>query len=295
MSLTERILKGAVRTLVKPSMDRRVPVPMQRRWLRLMAATMPLPRDVVRETGELGAVPAEFVRPRGDSRGVVLYLHGGAYIIGSPATHRNLTMRLARVLGSGLYALDYRLAPEHPFPAAVDDAVAAYRALLGAGYRPGDISIAGDSAGGGLTLATALKLRDEALPQPASLITLSPWVDLTSEQLNLEVEDAMLKPGYGDFAASLYLNGRSPRDPLASPVFADLTGLAPMLVQVGTEEMLLNDARRIVQRARDASVHAELQVYPGMWHVFQDHAGLLPAADQALEKIAAFVEKHRQG
>ena len=294
MSLTERLLKGAVRTLVKPSMDRRVPVPLQRRWLRFMAGTMPLPRDVVREAGALGAVPAEFVRPRGGSRGVVLYLHGGAYIIGSPATHRNLTMRLARSLESGLYALDYRLAPEHPFPAALDDAVAAYRALLELGYRPGDISIAGDSAGGGLTLATALKLRDEGLPQPASLITLSPWVDLTSEQLNLEVEDAMLKPGYGDFAAGLYLNGRSPRDPLASPVFADLTGLAPMLVQVGTEEMLLNDARRIVQRARAASVHAELQIYPGMWHVFQDHAGLLSTADQALEKIAAFVEKHRR-
>jgi len=295
MTLTQGMLRGAIRLLVKPSMDRRVPVAVQRRWLRVMSGSAPLPRDTVREQGGLGGVPAEYLRPRAETRGVVLYLHGGAYIIGSPATHRNLTMRLARELGSGVYALDYRLAPEHPFPAAVEDVVTAYRALLDSGYAPGDISIAGDSAGGGLTLAAALKLRDEGLPQPGSLITLSPWVDLTNEQLNLSVNDAMLKPSYGRFAAAHYVNGRSLVDPLVSPVYGDLSGLAPVLVQVGSEEMLLNDARRIVERAQAAGVHAELQVYPDMWHVFQAHAGLLPVADQALERIQAFVEKHRDG
>ncbi len=295
MNLTQQVLKGAVRLLVKPSMDRRVPVGLQRRWLRVMSGSAPLPRDIVREQGSLGGIPAEYLRPRAATRGVLLYLHGGAYIIGSPATHRNLTMRLARELGSGVYALDYRLAPEHPFPAAVEDAATAYRALLGSGYAPGEISIAGDSAGGGLTLATALKLREEGLPQPGSLITLSPWVDLTNEHLNLSVNDAMLKPSYGTFAAAHYVNGGSLLDPLASPVYGDLSGLAPTLVQVGSEEMLLNDAKRIVERARAAGGHVELQIFPDMWHVFQAHAGLLPAADQALERIGAFVEKFREG
>lgn len=293
MSLTQKLVKGAVRVLVKPSMDRRVPIALQRRWLRAMSGSSPLPRGVIRENGALGGVRAEFQRPPEETRGVVLYLHGGAYIIGSPATHRNLTMRLARVLGSCVYVVDYRLAPEHPFPAALEDAVAAYRGLLQAGYAPGEITLAGDSAGGGLTLATALRLRQEKLPQPGSLVTLSPWVDLTNEQLNLAVNDAMLKPSYGNFAAGCYLNGASPRDPLASPIYGDLTGLAPLLVQVGSEEMLLNDARRIVEKATQAGVHAQLQVFPDMWHVFQAHAGLLDTANQALEKIAAFVEKHR--
>ena len=293
MNLTQNLVRGAIRVLVKPSMDRRVPIALQRRWLRAMSGSSPLPKGVSREPGTLGGVRAEFLRPREETRGVVLYLHGGAYIIGSPATHRNLTMRLARELGSCVYALDYRLAPEHPFPAALEDAVAAYRALLQAGYAPAEITIAGDSAGGGLTLATALKLRDEALPQPGSLVTLSPWVDLTNEQLNLSVNDAMLKPSFGSFAADRYLNGASLRDPLASPIYGDLTGLAPMLVQVGSEEMLLNDAHRIIEKATQAGVHAELQVFPDMWHVFQAHAGLLDTSNQALEKIAAFVDKHR--
>lgn len=293
MSLTQNLLQGAIRLLVKPSMDRRVPIAWQRRWLAAMSGSSPLPKGVTREPGILGGVAAEFQRPREDTRGVVLYLHGGAYIIGSPATHRNLTMRLARELGSCVYVLDYRLAPEHPFPAALEDAVAAYRALLQAGYAATAITIAGDSAGGGLTLATALKLRDEGLPQPGALVTFSPWVDLTNEQLNLAVNDAMLKPSYGNFAAAQYLQGASLRDPLASPIYGDLAGLAPLLVQVGSAEMLLNDAYRIVEKAQQAGVHAELQVFPDMWHVFQTHAGLLDTADQALEKVAAFVSRQR--
>lgn len=286
------LLRTTIRFQVKPVLGPPFPIPAQRALLRLSSSLMRPPRGSEIAPISMSGVPTERVRCGHSDDGAILYLHGGAYVAGGPDTHRSITGRLARLARAEVFALDYRLAPEHPFPAALDDAVGAYRWLLSEGYTPGQIAIAGDSAGGGLTMATALRLRDEGLPLPAALITFSPWVDLTfSEEPDPELvrKDIMIRPSWGRQAAALY-RGRTAADhPLVSPLYAELAGLPPTLIQVGTREILLPDSEKLAARLRAAGTQVELQMYPEMWHVFQIHGGWLTRADEALQQAATYI------
>ncbi len=225
----------------------------------------------------------------------VLYLHGGGYVIGSPESHRNLTSRLAKAAGARVLSVDYRLAPEHPFPAAVDDAVAAYRWLLAEGAEPERTAIGGDSAGGGLAIATLVALRDAGDPLPAAGLCLSPWVDLEGRGESMTAraaQDPMVSRDLLREMAAHYLNGQDPRTPLAAPLHADLTGLPPLLIQVGEAEILYDDATRIGERARAAGVDATVEPWDEMIHVWQVFGGTLPEADEAIERLGEFVRKH---
>jgi monoterpene epsilon-lactone hydrolase len=226
---------------------------------------------------------------------VVLYLHGGGYVIGSPRSHRHLAAAIARAAGARALLLDYRRAPEHPFPAAVDDALAAYRWLLeSAGVAPGHVVVAGDSAGGGLTVATLLAARDAGLPQPAAGVCISPWADLTCSLGSYTTKaavDPVVDTGLVQKMATAYLGAADPRTPLASPLHADLRGLPPLLVQVGGDEVLLDDARELAARAKRAGVDATLEVWDAMVHVWHWFLPMLDEAPAAIDRIGAFVRE----
>ena len=229
-------------------------------------------------------------RPAADR--VLLYLHGGAWVMGSPRTHRALVADLARRAGVRALSLDYRLAPEHPYPAALDDAVAGYDWLLASGIEPGRIVVAGDSAGGNLALALLLRLRDAGTPQPAGAVLLSPVTDLglggASHATRKAVDPFFATADLRPFIAS-YAGAHDPREPYLSPLGADLRGLPPLLIHVGDHEVLLDDAVRLGERAHEAGVEARTVVWPGMTHVFQLQTFLLPEARRANVEIAAFI------
>ncbi|WP_137886851.1 alpha/beta hydrolase [Pseudomonas sp. 2FE] len=295
--LSQRLLAGVLRSslrllfrgLVRPPM----PIAGQRAIIRGLTATSVAPRDVERSSGTLAGRACEWHRPAQDSGRVLLYLHGGAYLIGSPATHRSITGNLAKRCAMAVCALDYRLAPEHPYPAALEDALAAYRELLGQGYTAAQIVIGGDSAGGNLSLITALRLKQLGLPLPAALVCFSPWTDASCSQLHKPpAGDPLLHPAWIQQAVGLYCPaGMDRRDPGLSPVYADLTGLPPLLIQVGEDELLLNDSLRFAEQADAAGVTVKLERYAGLWHVFQAHAGLLDVADLALIRVADFLQQ----
>jgi acetyl esterase/lipase len=226
---------------------------------------------------------------------VLLYLHGGSYSAGSPRTHRALVARLAGVARARGLTLDYRLAPEHHFPAPVEDAVAAYRWLLAQRVAPEQIAIAGDSAGGGLALAVPLALRAAGEPLPAVIGALSPWADLTGSGQSMVSRasvDVMLDANNAGATARRYLGEADARDPLASPLFGDLAGFPPTMIQVGDAEILLDDATRFAKRLAEASATVEIQVYPGMWHVWQAFAPYVPEATQAIRAMGAFLDRY---
>lgn len=291
----ERLLRALTRFGVKPMLSPRIPVWLQRQTGTLSALILRTPRHIEVARRRLGGNDALAITPTRHAQGLgMLYLHGGAYVMGGFGSHRKLAGWLAQSTRARTWLLDYRLAPEHPCPAALEDALAAYRELLDEGQDPARLIIAGDSAGGGLTLATAVAIRDAGLPLPAALILLSPWVDLTQSGATITTHvarDAMLSPAWLYFGAAAYAGNRSAQDAACSPLNADLTGLPPMLIQVGSEEILLDDARRLKAAAIGAGVDAELHEYGGGGHVFQFHAGQLPVADRALEDIARFVQR----
>lgn len=273
----------------EPSLEER------RAWLDSLADIMPPPRGVIIE-GEhtLGGRPASVTTPGQIGPGTVLYLHGGAYVSGSLRSHCGLVGRLALAAKRTVHALDYRLGPEHPFPAAVDDAVAAFRELDATEVGP--IAVAGDSAGGGLALALLLALRDEGGTQPAAGVALSPWADLTqgggSHDTRADV-DPMLSRDTLSETAALYLGGADPTDPLASPLLGDLSGLPPVMIEVGDAEVLLDDARRLAQRIGEAGGEVDLEVWPEMLHVFQAFPpDIVPEADQSLLRVGRFLQDH---
>ncbi|MET7719255.1 alpha/beta hydrolase [Streptomyces mirabilis] len=268
----------------------------QRALFHEMIASVPLPEDVTVTPGRLGGIPVVTVEtPGDDSSAVVLYFHGGAYALGSAGDSVGLAADVARRVGVRAVSVDYRLAPEHPFPAAVDDAVAAYRALLADGTPSSEVAFVGESAGGGLVVATLVALKEAGLPQPSSAVVFSPWADLTLSGDSLtgkaDVDPALPAKGL-QIRARDYLGETDPATPLASPVFADLTGLAPLLIQVGSHEILLDDAVRLAARAAEHDVAVELQVWPQVPHVFQGFAALLDDADAALTSAAAFTRAH---
>jgi acetyl esterase/lipase len=268
----------------------------QRAIFHEMIAAVPTPEDVSAKSGELGGVPVVTVETPGTDPSVaVLYFHGGAYALGSAADSVGLAADVSRRAGARAISVDYRLAPEHPFPAALDDAVAAYRALLDAGVPSAKIAIVGESAGGGLVAATLVALNDAGLPQPSSATVFSPWADLTVSGASATTKaglDPALTPEALRTRARDYLGERDTATPLASPIFADLTGLPPLLIQVGSHEILLDDAVRLASRAADHDVQVELQVWPEVPHVFQGFAALLDDADRALLAAAAFIKRN---
>lgn len=252
----------------------------RRAAMEAVTAHMPLPTGCHYRETAIGGVPCEELVPAGAKPGLaILYLHGGGYMAGSPRTHRALAARFADATGATTTVIDYRLGPEHPYPAAADDAEAAYRAMLAAGQDPARIVVAGDSAGAGLALTLALRLRDKGLPQPAGYFAISPWADFTQSGASYRSKagtDPFVSKDRLDPTAQAYLAGADPRDPIASPVFADFSGVAPILIQVGSEEVLLDDAVMVAAAAGASKVEVRLEVWPEMihvWHAFADRLG----------------------
>jgi acetyl esterase/lipase len=294
-SLQGRIIASLVRLIVKrwPRGDYEKLVRRARRlfglpsWLSFLVS-----RDVTYEGVQGGDLCGEWVVPEANyyEEKVLLYLHGGGYVSCAPRTHRPITASLARLMYQRVFALDYRLAPEAPYPAAVDDAERAFAWLMEIGVKSKNISIAGDSAGGGLVLALLLRLKARQQPLPACAICLSPWVDLTGAASYGNVEScAMFRPEDVSSFSELYLNGKSPRSPEASPIFGDLHGLPPLLIQTSTTELLFDEAVRLHEKALKSGVESTLCAYPGLPHVWQMCIGIIPEAGEALREIAAFV------
>lgn len=256
-------------------------------------AAFRLDSDVAAEPVTANGVPAEWITaPGADPGRNVLYLHGGGYMIGSIKTHRCLAGWISRAAKARVLIIDYRLAPENPHPAALDDAVTAYRFMLDAGVKPARTVVAGDSAGGGLAVATLLAIRDAKLPLPAAGVCLSPWVDMegTGESMTTKAAaDPMVGSGNLGEMAAAYLGGKPPRTPLASPLYADLKGLPPMLIQVGTSEVLLDDSTRLAERARQAGVEVVYEPWENMIHVWQIFVPMLDEAKQAVDRIGEYV------
>src|ERR1041385_6699346 len=294
-SLRARILTRLVRLLVKrwPRGDYRALVRRARRlfglppWLSF-AVSFGVHYERIASTDLCG----EWIIPQAndfDDR-VLLYLHGGGYVSCHPQSHRPVTAALARLLHYRVFALDYRLSPESPFPAAVDDAARAFLWLIDHDFKTQNIAIAGDSAGGGLAIATLLRLKSTQQPLPACAACLSPWLDLTGEcNYGNAGACAMFRPEDISPFAEIYLNGVSPRTPEASPIFADLTGLPPLLIQASSTELLFDEAMRLHQNAVRSGVDSSLRIYAGVPHVWQIFTFLMPEAGAALKEIAAFV------
>jgi epsilon-lactone hydrolase len=294
-SLRARIITWLVRLVVKrwPRGDYEKLVRRARRlfglptWMSVLVS-----REVIYEEVHGADICGEWVIPEANyyEEKVLLYLHGGGYVSCSPRTHRPITASLARLAYQRIFALDYRLAPEAPFPAAVDDAARAFAWLLEIGVEPHNIAIAGDSAGGGLVMATLLRLKARQQPMPACAVCLSPWVDLTGASTYGNAETcAMFRPEDVGAFSELYLNGKSPRLPEASPIFGDLQGLPPLLIQASTTELLFDEAEQLQKKAAKSGVDCTLSAYPGLPHAWQMFVGLMPEANAALKEIAGFV------
>jgi monoterpene epsilon-lactone hydrolase len=268
----------------------------QRRLFREAVSAQPLPADVTVTTAALGGVPtAEITVDVIDPRHVVLYFHGGVYVISDAFLAAGLASQIGRRTQAKVISVDYRLAPEHPYPAAVDDALAAYEALLDSGIAPSDIAFAGDSAGGGLAIATLVNARDHGLPLPAAAYVLSPYVDLSLAGTTMETKRdvdpllsrELLEPRVADYTA-----GQDAALPLISPVFADLSGLPPLIIQAGSHEVLLDDAVRLAHQAATADVEVTLEITPRVPHVFQAYSQMLDEAEAALNRAARFLSAH---
>jgi epsilon-lactone hydrolase len=295
LSLRARLFRFALKNILPRLFPQSLSLPEQRAVMETnIRRYFKTPKGVVIQPVKAGPVPAEWVVPHGPlPQRVILYLHGGGYTTGSPLTHRDLTSRLAIACNARVLVLDYRLAPEQPYPAALDDASEAYHWLLAQGVDPRQIALAGDSAGGGLALALMLLLRDNAEALPATAICLSAWTDLSLTRPSVAA-NAHLDPVVS--AAILGTHGRhyagehNLQLPQLSPVNADLHGLPPLLIHVGTHEILLDDSLDLAQRARDHGVDVTLYVGDGLWHVWHIYANFIPEAQAAIEDIGIYVK-----
>jgi monoterpene epsilon-lactone hydrolase len=255
----------------------------------------PKPDDITWEPHDAAGVPAEWVVPMDCEPGrVLVYFHGGGYATGSVEEFRALSSHVARATRARVLAVDYRLAPEHPFPAALDDAIAAYGSVISSGYAPEHLALVGDSSGGGLALGTLVALRDRGEPLPATTVCLCPWTDLTLSGASVEANadtDPMVQATTLALMADAYLGERDRKTPTASPLFADLAGLPPLLVQVGTGELLADDAKRLAERATAAGVDVTLELWDDVFHVWHAFADLLPEAREAIARIGTHVDQ----
>lgn len=297
MSLENRVLTWALRRWIKPKSLHGQDVATSRALTGRVPFRAKLAAGWRIRAMHGEALEGEWIEPTAPDSAArqrcILYLHGGAYVSMSARTHRSVTSRLASSSNASVFALDYRLAPEHPFPAALDDAVAAYRALIAAGAVPSRIAIAGDSAGGGLTLALLVALREAKDPPPAAAVLFSPWTDLAATGNSIIDNDAADPLMFGSWVTSEarhYLGDTPATHPLASPIYADLTGLPPLLIQVSDIEILLDDSRRVFDKAKRSGVDATLQIWPGLPHGWQVFAPILPEARAALRSAGAFIK-----
>lgn len=292
LSLRARLFGPVSQFLLQPVLAAPAAV-MRPKLERIAGLITNIPRGTTIEPITLAGRPAERLTPKGAvSAQVIYYMHGGAYLGGSPRTHRGMLAHLAKAANATVIALDYRLAPEHPYPAALDDAVAGWTELQAQGVKPANLVIGGDSAGGNLALVTAIALRDRGLPLPAGLVLLSPWTDMSSSGVSMGTRaerDRLLTVRGIDRAAREFANGLPLTDPRLSPLFATLEGLPKMLIQVGDDELLLDDSLRLADAARKAGVDVTVEHKLGLWHVWQVMAGWMPEADQAVAAMGAFV------
>ena len=271
----------------------------QRRLLRELILAQPLPADVTVTAATLGGVPtAEITIDEIEPRHVVLYFHGGVYVLGDAFQAANLASQVGRLTRAKVISVDYRLAPEHPYPAAVDDALAAYEALLQNGTAPSDIAFAGESAGGGLAVATLVNARDHGLPLPAAAFAMSPYADLTLAGTTMQTKrevDVLMSPEALQSRVTDYTAGQDAALGLISPIFADLSGLPPLIIQAGSHEVLLDDAVRLARQAATADVEVTLDITPRVMHVFQSFYPILDEAAAALDRAGQLLSAHLAG
>lgn len=283
-------LRLITRIGLKPVFSHRLPLLVQRSVISAASRVFPRPQGVRDVEHYLDGVLARRLIPDGAPSGrAILYLHGGAYVLGSPSTHFGIAARIALAAGCEVFVIDYRLAPEHPAPAALDDAVSAWRALTATHAA---VALAGDSAGAGLALAVAVAVRDAGLAPARSLALISPWADLTlsgDSMQTLASRDPLLSRDWLAWAAAHYAGRMRLDDPRLSPLFASLAGLPPVVIHVGSDEVLLSDAQRLEVALREAGVDVRSRVYEGLWHDFQLQAGLMPEADESLESLGRFL------
>ncbi|MBE9047519.1 alpha/beta hydrolase [Pleurocapsales cyanobacterium LEGE 10410] len=261
-----------------------------------IAASFPTPTDaIIKKVNALG-VPGQLVLAAGASDlATIVYLHGGGYAMGSLNTHRTLAYNLSQASGFQVLQVDYRLAPEHPFPAALQDSVTTIKWLRQNGLPAKQIGMAGDSAGGGLALATCLVLRDAGEELPAAVVCISPWTDLAAQGESMQSKasvDPLISSTEIEYLRNLYLKDENARHPLASPLYADLAGLPPLLFQVGSDEILLDDSTRLVAKAKQAGVEVELKIWEKMIHVWHFFAPILTEGQEAIAEAASFLQKH---
>ncbi len=297
MSLRAEAVRIGLRWFLKPTSRPGVTITRRREQIGNFQRWVPAPpSDAEIMRGTLGGIPALTVAmPQSRPDRYILFLHGGGYVTGTPDLYVHLLWRIAAAAEARVAAVQYRLAPEHPFPAALDDALASWRGLLDAGAEPRRSVFMGDSAGGGLALALALRARDTGKDLPAAIVAMSPWTDLavTGESVRRNADaDPMINADDVPHLASRYLDGADPRHPYASPLYGDPTGLPPTLIQVGGDEVLLDDSVRMAARLCEAGVEAQLEIWPRMPHVFQSFSSILPEARRAIGRIGAFVRQH---
>ncbi len=290
ISLRGRIVRRVTSRYFKSINAHTADVQAMRRGWHKMSQRLPVPRGIERRPVQIASCDAEWLDPPNALDGkVLLYFHGGAYLMGSCTTHRSLVSQIARASGMRALVPEYRLAPEHPYPAAIEDATAIYKTLLADGYSPEDIVVGGDSVGGGLTMAMLLTLRNQADPLPGFIFLLSPWLDLTGagESMRTRADhDPWFQPDAMHVVAAYYCSDDERNDPRVSPVYADLHGLPPIFIQVGEDEILLSDSTRLADGIKAVGGDVEIEIWPGMWHVFQMFAPYVPEAKRAIAGIA---------
>jgi len=293
--MTATPIEKLQRILREKATDPRAPIPIAERREFLEKASFKVHDDIDVKPVQVAGSEAEWLRaPGAQTDRAILYLHGGGYVIGSLNTHRALGGEISRASQAAVLMLDYRLAPEFPFPAAVEDGVTGYRWLLEQGFAPAQIAIAGDSAGGGLVVATLVAARDQGLAMPRSAVCISPWGDMTCSNESYRTRDdadPMVKHASIIQMAALYLNGADPKSPLASPNFADLTGLPPLLIHVGSDETLLDDAIALDRKAKADGVQSTLEVWDKMIHVWHAFHPMLPEGKDGIERVGEFMRQ----
>lgn len=290
LSRTAVAMKLATRATFKPVFNPRLPLLVQRSVIGSVSRVLPRPRGLRNVETFLNGVLARRLIPEGAPVGkAVLYLHGGGYVLGSPATHFGMAGRLALASGCEVFVIDYRLAPEHPAPAALEDALSAWSALC---RTHAAVALAGDSAGGGLSLALAVAARDAGLPPPKALALISPWVDLSLSGDSMQpgaVDDPLLSRAWLTWAAAQYAGSCALDDPRLSPLFASLAGLPPTLIHTGSDEVLLSDTHRLAAALGKSGVPVDVSIYEGLWHDFQLQGGVMPEADESLHSLGRFL------